>query len=329
LYDGTDIFIGGIMEHIEEAGVHSGDSACVIPPISITDEQISEIAASTEKLASGIGVRGLLNVQYAIHQGTLYVLEANPRASRTVPFVAKATATQIAKAASRIMAGESIKELIEKKVLPRYDVTTKLTGAPIAVKEAVLPFGRFHGVDTVLGPEMKSTGEVMGIDHSFGMAFAKSQSGAYAAGLPVSGAIFISAADRDKHEILDSIKELVAMNFEIYATKGTADFLRENKVDSKLVRKHYEGEAKDQKTTLQVINEGLIDLVFNTPYGVGPRRDGYEIRTAATNKGVPIITTTRGLKAAVMGIAAIKRDGMQVESLQSHNKRIFEAREKL
>ena len=329
LYDGTDIFIGGIMEHIEEAGVHSGDSACVIPPISITDEQISEIAASTEKLASGIGVRGLLNVQYAIHQGMLYVLEANPRASRTVPFVAKATATQIAKAASRIMAGESIKELIEKKVLPRYDVTTKLTGAPIAVKEAVLPFGRFHGVDTVLGPEMKSTGEVMGIDHSFGMAFAKSQSGAYAAGLPVSGAIFISAADRDKHEILDSIKELVAMNFEIYATKGTADFLRENKVDSKLVRKHYEGEAKDQKTTLQVINEGLIDLVFNTPYGVGPRRDGYEIRTAATNKGVPIITTTRGLKAAVMGIAAIKRDGMQVESLQSHNKRIFEAREKL
>lgn len=329
LYDGTDIFIGGIMEHIEEAGVHSGDSACVIPPISITDEQILEIAASTEKLASGIGVRGLLNVQYAIHQGMLYVLEANPRASRTVPFVAKATATQIAKAASRIMAGESIKELIEKKVLPRYDVTTKLTGAPIAVKEAVLPFGRFHGVDTVLGPEMKSTGEVMGIDHSFGMAFAKSQSGAYAAGLPVSGAIFISAADRDKHEILDSIKELVAMNFEIYATKGTADFLRENKVESKLVRKHYEGEAKDQKTTLQVINEGLIDLVFNTPYGVGPRRDGYEIRTAATNKGVPIITTTRGLKAAVMGIAAIKRDGMQVESLQSHNKRIFAAREKL
>ncbi len=329
LYDGTDIFIGGIMEHIEEAGVHSGDSACVIPPISISDEQILEIADSTEKLASGIGVRGLLNVQYAIHQGMLYVLEANPRASRTVPFVAKATATQIAKAASRIMAGESIKELIEKKVLPRYDVTTKLAGAPIAVKEAVLPFGRFHGVDTVLGPEMKSTGEVMGIDHSFGMAFAKSQSGAYAAGLPVSGAIFISAADRDKHEILDSIKELVAMNFEIYATKGTADFLRENKVESKLVRKHYEGEAKDQKTTLQVINEGLIDLVFNTPYGVGPRRDGYEIRTAATNKGVPIITTTRGLKAAVMGIAAIKRDGMQVESLQSHNKRIFAAREKL
>jgi carbamoyl-phosphate synthase large subunit len=326
LYDGTDIFIGGIMEHIEEAGVHSGDSACVIPPMSLNDEQIKKIAESTLKLAKGVGVRGMINVQFALHKNELYVLEANPRASRTVPFVAKATATQIAKAASRIMAGESISSLISQKALPKFDVTTKLVNAPISVKEAVLPFGRFHGVDTLLGPEMKSTGEVMGINHTFGMAFAKSQSGANAAGLPISGAVFVSAADRTKPEIVEPMKSLKEMGFEIYATAGTAEFLEKFQIETKVLRKHYEGEVENEKTTLQAISEGLIDLVFNTPYGVGPRIDGYEIRTAATNKGIPIITTLRGLKAAVMGIAALKKDGMQVESLQSHHQRIEQAR---
>jgi carbamoyl-phosphate synthase large subunit len=326
LYDGTDIFIGGIMEHIEEAGVHSGDSACVIPPISLSDEQIRQISESTHKLAKGVGVRGMINVQFALHKNELYVLEANPRASRTVPFVAKATATQIAKAASRIMAGESISSLISQKALPKYDVTTKLVNAPISVKEAVLPFGRFHGVDTLLGPEMKSTGEVMGINHTFGMAFAKSQSGANAAGLPISGAVFVSAADRTKSEIVEPMKSLKEMGFEIYATAGTAEFLANYQIDAKVLRKHYEGEVENEKTTLQAIGMGLIDLVFNTPYGVGPRKDGYEIRTAASNKGIPIITTLRGLKAAVMGIAALKKDGMQVESLQSHHQRIEQAR---
>jgi len=329
LYDGTDIFIGGIMEHIEEAGVHSGDSACVIPPMSLTDQQISQIADSTFKLAKGIGVRGLINVQFALYKNELYVLEANPRASRTVPFVAKATATQIAKAASRVMAGESISQLISQNALPKFDVRTKLAKAPIAVKEAVLPFGRFHGVDTLLGPEMKSTGEVMGINHTFGMAFAKSQSGANAAGLPTEGAVFVSAADSTKSEIVDAMKSLDEMGFDIYATAGTADYLAQFSIKAKLLRKHYEGEVANEKTTLQAISEGLIDLVFNTPYGVGPRIDGYEIRTAATNKGIPIITTSRGLKAAVMGIAALKKDGMQVESLQSHHKRIELAREQL
>jgi carbamoyl-phosphate synthase large subunit len=326
LFDGEDLFIAGIMEHIEEAGVHSGDSACVIPPISLSSQDISNIAMSTLKLAVGIGVRGLINVQFALHKRQLYVLEANPRASRTVPFVAKATATAVAKAASRIMAGESIKDLQAAEVLPRFDVTTKLAKTPIAVKEAVLPFGRFHGVDTVLGPEMKSTGEVMGIDHSFGMAFAKSQSGAYANGLPTSGSIFVSAADRDKVVMKDSIKTLFDLGFKIYATSGTSEFLDNYGIKTEVLRKHYEGEVAGQKTTLQAINEGLINLVVNTPFGVGPRVDGYEIRTAATNKGVPIITTSQGLKAAAMGIAALRIEGMKVESLQSHAKTIETAR---
>lgn len=326
LFDGEELFIAGIMEHIEEAGVHSGDSACVIPPISLSSQDIENIAMSTLKLAVGIGVKGLMNVQFALHEKQLYVLEANPRASRTVPFVAKATATAVAKAASRIMAGESIKDLQKANVLPRFDVTTKLSKSPIAVKEAVLPFGRFHGVDTVLGPEMKSTGEVMGIDHSFGMAFAKSQSGAYASGLPTSGSIFVSAADRDKLDMKDSIKNLFDLGFKVYATKGTAEFLESYSIKSEVLRKHYEGEVAGQKTTIQAINEGLIDLVINTPFGVGPRVDGYEIRTAATNKGVPIITTSQGLKAAAMGIVALRNDGMQVESLQSHASTIEKAR---
>lgn len=326
LYDGADLFIAGIMEHIEEAGVHSGDSACVIPPISLTEQDVDNIAKSTLKLAAGIGVRGMMNVQFALHKKKLYVLEANPRASRTVPFVAKATATAVAKAASRIIAGESIKDLQKTGVLPRFDVRLKLLKTPIAVKEAVLPFGRFQGVDTVLGPEMKSTGEVMGIDHSFGMAFAKSQSGAYANGLPISGAIFVSAADRDKEAMKDSIITLFELGFKIYATSGTAKFFDDHKIQTEVLRKHYQGEVAGEKTTLQAINQGLIHLVINTPFGVGPRVDGYEIRTAATNKGVPIITTSQGLRAATMGIVALRNEGMQVESLQSHARTIEKAR---
>ncbi len=329
LFDGSEIFIAGIMEHIEEAGIHSGDSACVIPPVSLTEKDIENIAISTRKLAEGIGVRGLMNVQFALHHGQLYVLEANPRASRTVPFVAKATATAVAKAASRIMAGESIQALKKSKVLPQFDVTVKLENSPVSVKEAVLPFGRFHGVDTVLGPEMKSTGEVMGINHTFAMAFAKSQSGAYSGGLPKNGAVFISAADRDKAEMKNSIELLHQLGFKIFATSGTAKFLEKYSIPAQVLRKHYEGEVKGEKTTIQAINEGLIDLVVNTPYGVGPRVDGYEIRTAATLRMIPIITTTRGLKAAASAIEALNKEGMRVESLQSHAESIEKARARI
>jgi carbamoyl-phosphate synthase large subunit len=199
LYDGTELFVAGVMEHIEEAGVHSGDSACALPPITLGIEDIARIRDSTLAIAQGVGVRGLLNVQYALAGDVLYVLEANPRASRTVPFVSKATAVPVAKAAARIMLGATIDELRAEGLLPAHgDGATLPDGASVAVKEAVLPFGRFHGVDTVLGPEMKSTGEVMGIDSSFGIAFAKSQEAAYTGGLPTSGTAFVSLANGDK-----------------------------------------------------------------------------------------------------------------------------------
>ena len=325
LYDGHDLYLGGVMEHIEEAGIHSGDSACALPPVSLGPREIERIRESTLALAEGIGVRGLLNVQYALAGGVLHVLEANPRASRTVPFVSKATAVPLAKAAARIMMGESIAALRTAGVLPTEgDGATLPPGTPIAVKEAVLPFGRFHGVDTVLGPEMRSTGEVMGIDMDFGTAFAKSQEAAYSGGLPTSGRVFVSVADRDKRSMIFPLKRLSDLGFEIVATEGTAEVLRRHGLKVGFLRKQREGTGPEgEPTTVDAIMAGDIDLIINTPFGVGTRLDGYEIRTAAVLKGVPCITTIQGLAATVLGIEALlpgsaSDKGIGVRSLQEY-----------
>lgn len=320
IYDGTDLYLAGIMEHIEEAGIHSGDSACVLPPITLGKVDIERIRESTLAIAAGVGVLGLMNVQYALAGDTLYVLEANPRASRTVPFVSKATAVPVAKAAARVMLGASIAELRKEGLLPATgDGGTLPVGTAICVKEAVLPFGRFHGVDTVLGPEMRSTGEVMGIDDSFGVAFAKSQLGAAGTGLPLEGTVFVSLANRDKRAAIFPIKRLHDLGFAITATSGTADVLRRHGVTVTELRKHHEGPGADgEPTTVDAIMAGDIDLIVNTPYGVGPRVDGYEIRTAAVVRGVPCITTVQGLAAAVQGIESMRTTDPGVRSLQQH-----------
>ena len=328
LYDGSELYLGGVMEHIEEAGIHSGDSACALPPITIGRGDIAQIRAATEAIANGVGVRGLLNVQYAMAGGVLYVLEANPRASRTVPFVSKATAVPLAKAAARIMLGSTIAGLRAEGLLPaRGDGGDLPLDAPVAVKEAVLPFGRFRdpagqGVDTVLGPEMRSTGEVMGIDATFGTAYAKSQAAVYGS-LPVKGRVFVSVANRDKRSMIFPVKRLADLGFEIWATDGTAEVLRRNGVRAKIVRKHGDGPGPDgEPTVVTRILAGEVDLIVNTPFGSpgqsGPRLDGYEIRTAAVRRGVPCVTTAAGLAAAVQGIEAIIRGEIGVRSLQEH-----------
>jgi carbamoyl-phosphate synthase large subunit len=332
LYDGQELYLGGVMEHIEEAGIHSGDSAAVLPPITLGREYIAEIRRSTEAIASGVGVRGLLNVQYALAGGVLYVLEANPRASRTVPFVSKATAVPLAKAAARVMLGATVAGLRAEGMLPPSgDGATLPLDAPIAVKEAVLPFGRFRnaageGVDTVLGPEMRSTGEVMGIDEVFGTAFAKSQAAAYGS-LPVKGRAFVAVANKDKRSMIFPVKRLADLGFQIWATAGTAEVLRRNGVQATIVRKHKDGPGPDgEPTIVERILAGQVDLIVNTPFGSpgqsGPRLDGYEIRTAAVRRGVPCITTTAGLAAAVQGIEAINSGEVGVRSLQEHAARI-------
>ncbi len=319
LFDGTELYLAGVMEHIEEAGIHSGDSACVLPPITLGSAEIRRIRESTLAIAKGVGVLGLLNVQYALTSNVLYVLEANPRASRTVPFVSKATAVQVAKAAARIMTGTTINDLRREGLLPpRGDGADLPPHASISVKEAVLPFGRFHGVDTVLGPEMKSTGEVMGIDAGFGTAFAKSQAAAYGS-LPTEGRAFVSVANRDKRAIIFPVKRLADMGFEILATQGTAEVLRRNGVTATIVRKHSEGAGPGgEPTIVQQILAGDVDMIVNTPWGVGPRVDGYEIRTAAVLRGVPCMTTVQGLAACVQGIEALLRGELSVRSLQEH-----------
>ncbi|MFZ1361625.1 MAG: carbamoyl-phosphate synthase large subunit [Candidatus Nanopelagicales bacterium] len=329
LYDGEDMFLGGVMEHIEEAGVHSGDSACALPPITLSQKEIERVRESTLAIAKGVGVRGLLNVQYALAGGILYVLEANPRASRTVPFVSKATGVSMAKAAALIAMGKTIPELRADGILnSQGDGGNLPLGGPIAVKEAVLPFGRFHGVDTLLGPEMRSTGEVMGIDQNFGAAFAKSQEGAFFAQLPTSGSCFVSIADRDKRSMVFPVKRLADLGFTIIATRGTAEVLARHGIEATELRKHFEGSGPDgEPTTIDAINNGDIDLIVNTPYGVGARVDGYEIRTAATMRGVPCITTIQGLAAVVEGIEAIQSAELGVRSLQEHASDLAKLRE--
>ncbi|MGI5130476.1 carbamoyl-phosphate synthase large subunit [Pseudonocardia sp. CA-107938] len=332
LCDGTEVYIGGVMEHIEEAGVHSGDSSCALPPISLGRSVLENVRRSTEALAHGIGVRGLLNVQYALHGDTLYVLEANPRASRTVPFVSKATAVPLAKAAARIALGATIAELRAEGMLPAAGDGGELPpDAPVAVKEAVLPFHRFRtrdgqGLDSLLGPEMKSTGEVMGFDASFGAAFAKSQAAAYGS-LPTSGRVFVSIADRDKRAMMFPVLRLADLGFEVLATEGTAEVLRRHGLAVTVVRKHFEATAEQPDTVLDRILAGDVDLIINTPYGnSGPRVDGYEIRAAAVNRGVPCITTVAGAAAAVQGIEAMKAGRIGVRSLQDAHAALRKAR---
>ncbi|MGW6931682.1 carbamoyl-phosphate synthase large subunit [Lentzea sp. NPDC054927] len=319
LCDGEEVFIGGVMEHIEEAGVHSGDSSCALPPITLGASDIENVRRSTEAIAKGIGVKGLLNVQYALKDDVLYVLEANPRASRTVPFVSKATAVSMAKAASRVMLGATIAELRVEGILPATGDGARLPEhAPVAVKEAVMQFHRFrtpegHGVDSLLGPEMKSTGEVMGIDSSFGKAFAKSQTASYGS-LPTSGKVFVSFANRDKRAMIFPVKRLADLGFQILATSGTAEVLKRNGIACTEVRKHFEGDGN----VVDMILAGEIDMIFNTPYGnSGPRIDGYEIRTAAVAKDIPCVTTIQGAAAAVHGIEALIQGDIGVQPLQA------------
>ncbi|MCU1412308.1 MAG: carB [Rhodoglobus sp.] len=323
LYDGTELYIGGIMEHIEEAGIHSGDSACTLPPVTLGRDVINRVREATLGIAAGIGVRGLINVQFAIGQGILYVLEANPRASRTVPFVSKALGIPLAKAASLIMVGRDIRSLVADGLLPAQDGSIVPMDAPVSVKEAVLPFKRFrtvegHVVDSVLGPEMRSTGEVMGIDSNFPKAFAKSQEAAYG-GLPSTGAVFVSVADRDKRAIVLPVLRLSQLGFTILATEGTAEVLARNGIEARVVRKYYMGQevVEGEPSIVELINDGLVDVVINTPSGRSARADGYEIRTATVAADKPLFTTIAQLGAAVASFEAI-RDGFDVRSLQDY-----------
>ena len=321
LCDATgEVYLGGVMEHIEEAGIHSGDSSCSLPPITLAGSHLVEVRRYTEAIARGVGVQGLLNVQYALKDDTLYVLEANPRASRTVPFVSKATAVPLTKAAARIMLGATVAELrAEGLLLAESDGGTTPENAPIAIKEAVLPFKRFRtpagkGVDSLLGPEMKSTGEVMGIDAGFGQAFAKSQAAAYGS-LPTAGKIFVSVANRDKRAMVFPIKRLADLGFTIVTTAGTGEVLRRYGVVCEVVPKHFESPGMN---AVELILAGEIAMIINTPQGSGAsaRSDGYEIRSAAVTADIPSITTVPGAAAAVMGIEALMRGDMTVRPLQ-------------
>ncbi len=324
LFDGTEMYLGGIMEHIEEAGIHSGDSSCTLPPVTLGAGELERVRESTLKLAEGIGVRGLMNVQFALAQDILYVLEANPRASRTVPFVAKATGVPLANAAARIMLGATIAELRAEGVLPAHTDGGRMpVHAPMSVKEAVLPFKRFRTaeglvVDSLLGPEMRSTGEVMGIDTDFGRAFAKAQLGAIS-GLPTKGTVFVSVANRDKRAIIFPVKRLVDLGFRIVSTSGTADVLRRNSIEAEVVLKHAERGAGG-RSIVDWINAGEIDMVVNSPSGpsASARADGYAIRAATTAMDKPIITTVQQLAAAVQAIEAVITGDLDVTSLQDH-----------
>lgn len=323
LSDGKDVYLGGVMEHIEEAGIHSGDSACALPPMTIGPEDIEKVRRSAEALAHGIGVTGLMNVQFALKDDILYVIEANPRASRTVPFVSKATGVHLAKAAARVMMGATIAELKAEEMIPSdYDGGSLPLDHPIAVKEAVLPFNRFRRpdgamLDTILGPEMKSTGEVMGLAPSFGVAYAKAEAAAFGA-LPTEGTVFVSVANRDKRTLIFPIQRLSTMGFKILATGGTAQMLRRNGIPCEIVLKASDvRNGAEGKSIVDCINDGEIDLILNTPAGSsGARHDGYDIRAAAVAHGVPLMTTVQGVTAAVQGIEALRDNEIAVMSLQ-------------
>jgi carbamoyl-phosphate synthase large subunit len=321
LYDGVQLYIGGVMEHLEEAGIHSGDSSCTLPPVSLGRTDIDRVREATLAIAEGVGVRGLLNVQFAISAGVLYVIEANPRASRTVPFVSKALGIPLAKAASRIMVGATIAELVDEGLLPTGDGSRVPLDSPVAVKEAVLPFKRFRTkdgqiVDSVLGPEMRSTGEVMGIDRDFPTAFAKSQDAAYG-GLPLSGTVFISVADSDKRAVILPAHRLQELGFDLVATEGTAEILARNGIAVRVVNKFSATQESGETNIVDLINAGEIDIVVNTPSGGMARADGYEIRAAAVAGDKALFTTMAVLGAAVSALGVLT-EGFRVRSLQEY-----------
>jgi len=299
--DGEDVYIGAVMQHVEEAGVHSGDSACVIPSISLGEGTLEQVRKQTKLLAVGLGVRGLINVQFAYQSYQLYVLEVNPRGSRTVPFVSKATGVPLARLATRVILGESLADLALERRVPEH----------VSVKEAVLPFDRFPGTDTQLGPEMKSTGEVMGIAENFPAAFGKAVAAA-GAPLPLEGSVFLSVCDSDKSAATILAQRLHTLGFKIYATRGTATALTSLGIPVSVVNKVFQGEPN----VVNLIESGEIVLIVNTPFGRGARSDGYEIRTTALRKGVPSITTLAGASAAISAIEAARHPRVQVHCLQ-------------
>jgi len=302
LCDGTDVWIAGVMQHVEEAGIHSGDSACVLPPHTLGSEMLAQIRAQTEGIARALEVVGLLNVQFAIREDVLYVIEANPRASRTVPFVSKAIGLPVAKLACRVLLGERLADL---------DLPPDTTNSHVCVKEVVLPFDRFTGADSLLGPEMRSTGEVMGIARDFPTAFAKAQAAA-GAQLPNGGRAFITVADGDKPAATGVATILHDLGFEIVATRGTAQAIRKMGIPAETINKIGEGSPH----VVDWIERGEVDLVINTPVGTGARADGWEIRSAAIARGIPCITTMTGGMAAARAIAAARRGEPEVLSLQ-------------
>jgi carbamoyl-phosphate synthase large subunit len=313
IYDGDELYVGGVLEHIEEAGIHSGDSACALPPFTLVRHQVDEVVLSTAAIAAELRVRGLLNIQFALKDDEVYVLEANPRASRTVPFASKATGVPLAKVAARVMAGASLAELRAEGIVPNRKAGHDGI-LHVAVKEAVMPFERFPGVDTILGPEMRSTGEVMGIDSAFGLSFAKAE---IAAGvrLPVKGTVFISVSSRDKRAVIFPAKRLAELGFHLVATRGTAEVLGRAGVEVEIIAKVSSAED-GRPNVLDRIAEGEVDLVFNTPFGRRARSDGYYIRTAAVETGVPCITTMSGMAAAVQAIEARVLGEVAVRPLQ-------------
>ncbi|KFI80241.1 carbamoyl-phosphate synthase large subunit [Bifidobacterium mongoliense] len=343
LFDGKELYIGGIMEHVEEAGVHSGDAACTLPPSTLSDDQINRLRKATYALAQGCGVRGLMNVQYAFMANTLYVIEANPRASRTVPFASKATGVALAKAAARLLVGETIADQRRRGLLlPKEDGGVIHPGQQVAVKESVLPFKRFRTpvgktVDVLLGPEMRSTGEVMGFDRDFPHAFAKSQLAAYSGGLPTSGTVFLSVNDTDKRQLPLMAVRLIELGFTICATEGTASVLRRYGIDSKIVDKistrvdtdpdtppsieHARGSIG--KNVVDLIEDGDIDMILNTPNSRGSRSDGYSIRVAAIAADLPQFTTITEFSAVLMAIEAVKNNDYQIMSIQEHARQLF------
>ena len=305
LSDGEDTIIGGIMEHIEEAGIHSGDSACVLPPISLDTDILEQIKTQTRALARELRVIGLMNIQYAVKKGVIYIIEVNPRASRTVPFVSKATGVSLAKLATKVIMGESLKALgLTKEIIPPH----------ICVKESVFPFARFPGVDTLLGPEMKSTGEVMGIDRSFGFAFAKSQ---LAAGqkLPLSGTVFISVKDEDKMALLKTAFLFHDMGFKILATKGTSKFLLQHGIANRRVNKVREGRPH----IVDMIKNGEIDLVINTTSSKKAITESYSIRRTALTFDIPYSTTLAGANATALAIETMINGEIDVKTIQEYH----------
>ncbi len=303
--DGEDFVVAGIMEHIEEAGVHSGDSAMVLPPYSLTDNVLDEIRVATKALAKELEVKGLMNVQYAFKDNTLYVLEVNPRASRTIPFISKAIGVPLAKLATKVMLGHKLKEL---------GFTEEKTPSYFCVKESVFPFNRFPGADIVLGPEMRSTGEVMGIDKDYGKAFAKAE---IAAGekMPTQGNVFISVRDNDKRAVSFISKKLYDFGFKIYATAGTAKVLKNNGIDVTVLPKIHERRPH----IVDLIKNNEINLIINTPTGRVPQKDQNMIRNIAVMQGIPLITTISGAQAAVNGIEALIRGNYDVKSIQEYH----------